>query len=52
MLNDLFLTGSAVLVSTLGKDYIQLFKTPPGLHSALEAFEVVQVSTWTKDKER
>ncbi len=47
----LFLTAGVVLVSTLGENHLQLCETRPGLHSTDEAFQVVQVSGWTEDKQ-
>lgn len=47
-----FLTGDAVLVSTLGKKHLQLCETRPGLSSAGEALQIVHVWGWTEDKGR
>lgn len=47
----LFLTGGVVLVSAVGENRLQLCETRPGLHSADEAFQVVQVSVWTEGKQ-
>lgn len=46
-----FLTGGAVLVSAVGENRLQLCETRPGLHFAVEAFQVVQVNGWTEDKD-
>lgn len=46
-----FLTGGAVLVSAVGENRLQLCETRPGLHLAVEAFQVVQVNGWTEDKD-
>lgn len=41
------LTGGAVLVSAVDENSVQLGETGPALHSAVETFQVVQVSGWT-----
>lgn len=47
----LFLTGGVVLVSAVGEKRLQLAETLPGLRSAVEASQVVQVRSWTDDKQ-
>lgn len=47
----LFLTGDVVLVSAVGEKRLQLAETLPGLRSAVEASQVVQVRSWTEDKQ-
>lgn len=47
----LFLTGDVVLVSAVGEKRLQLAETLPGFRSAVEASQVVQVRSWTDDKQ-
>lgn len=46
----LFLTGAAVLVSTVSKDRLEFCETRPGLGSRVEAFQIVGVTSRTEDK--
>lgn len=45
------LTGDVVLVSAVGEKRLQLGETLPGLCSAVEASQVVQVRSRTEDKQ-
>lgn len=47
----MFLTGDVVLVSVVGEKRLQLAETLPGLRSAVEASQVVQVRSRTDDKQ-
>lgn len=51
LLTVMFLTGDVVLVSNVSEKRLQLRETGPGLRSASEAFQIVQVNSRTEDRD-